>query len=234
MARRAAKKGDGVVNPLGRGLYRLSDVARYTRLAEPRVRSWFTTRADRKIGPVFNADYPRDDGAHVVSFLDMMDAWIAGQLRDEGVAMRTIRAAHVALQADLGTEHPFAHSSIYTDGRRVFTDAAQVVNDPTLTEAVSHQAYFNRVRKYLKLIEYEPQSNLAARWNIAEGVLIDPGISFGQPVVLGKGVTTYVVASSYWANDGNDGLVARLFSITKKDVDDAVGFEERYGHRRAA
>jgi uncharacterized protein (DUF433 family) len=222
------------LNPLGRGLYRLSDVARYTGLTEPRVRSWFTSRSDRRIGSVFTADYPQTDGAHSVSFLDMVDAWIAGQLRHEGVTMPKIRAAHIALKQDLGTDHPFAHSSIYTDGRNVFSYAAERVNDPTLTEVVSRQTFFPRVRRVLKPIEYSARSHLAERWRIAKGVLIDPGLSFGQPVVAGTGVATYVVARSYMANKRNADLVARLFGITRRDVGDAVKFEERYGRLDAA
>lgn len=226
-------EGEGL-NLIGRGLYRLSDVARYTSLPEPRIRSWFTTRSDRKLDSVFQADYATMDGAHVVSFLDMVDAWIAGQLRAEGVSMMKVRAAHLALKSDIGTAHPFAHSSIYTDGKEVFTDVAKQVNDSALTHVVSRQGFFPRVRKTLTPIEYSATSQMAERWNIAKGVLIDPRLSFGQPVVLGTGVATRVVAASFRANKRSADLVARLFGITRKDVGAAVRFEERYGHQAAA
>lgn len=222
------------VQALGRGLYWLSDVARYTELHERRVRSWFTARSDRDIGPVFTADFPVMDKSHVVSFLDMIDARIAGELRGEGVSMRTIRAAHRALGNDLRTAHPFAHSSLYTDGKRVFADAVRQVGSRALTEVVSRQQFFPRVRRFLTRIDYSPETSLAARWNIAQGVVIDPAVSFGQPVVRGTGVTTYVVAMSYLANRKRAEFVGELFGITQKDVGDAVAFEERYGHLRAA
>jgi uncharacterized protein (DUF433 family) len=214
---------------LGSGVYRLSDVARYTHLKPARPRTWFADRRGRRVAPVFRPEHP-GGGTIVVSFLDMVDAWMVGELRARGVSMPAIRAAHAALRAQLETAHPFAHVSIYTDGVRVFADAARHVADPVLTEVVSKQTFFPRVRECLTRIEYAPDSHLARRWNIATGVVIDPTVSFGQPVVRGTGVTTRVVASAFRANREDTGLVSDLFGITPQEVLDAVRFED--GHRR--
>ena len=219
---------------LGRGMYRFSEVARYACLNQRRVRSWFVQRTDQRLVPVFSSDFERMDGEYLVSFLDMIDAWIAGKLRTAGVSMRTVRAAHSSLKHDLGTIHPFAHSSIYTDGKRIFADAAQYVNDPTLTEVVSRQTFLPKVRESLELIDYSLESSLAERWNIAVGVTIDPAVCFGQPVVKGTGVSTYVLHQAYLANRRDSELVAELFGIAQKEVGDAVDFEDRYGHQLAA
>lgn len=142
--------------------------------------------------------------------------------------MRTIRAAHTALKVDLQTDHPFAHRSIYTDGRKVFAVAAAHMADPVLTEVVSRQTFFPRVRERLKPIEYSPSSQLAERWKISPGVVIDPAVAFGQPVVAGTGVATLIVATSYAANRKSAALVEDLFGISEQNVLDAVRFEERH------
>lgn len=93
-----------------------------------------------------------------------------------------------------------------------------------LSEVVSQQLFFPMVRERLEKIEYAEDSELATRWQIAKGIVIDPDISFGQPVIHGTGVTTFVAARSYLANDRNADLVGELFGITPNDVLDAVAF----------
>jgi len=163
-----------------------------------------------------------------------MDALIAGQLRKEGVSMHAIRSAHSVLKRDLHTDHPFAHSDIYTDGKRVFVDVAETIGDSTLSEVVSRQHFFPKVRDRLTHIEYSDSSRLAERWNIANGVLIDPMIGFGKPVVKGTGVTTHVVFRSHRANRSNTDLVAELYGLTPAGVVSAVNFEMAYSIRNAA
>jgi uncharacterized protein (DUF433 family) len=66
---------------------------------------------------------------------------------------------------------------------------------------------------------------LAVAWNIADGVTISPGISYGKPVINQTGVTTYVVANQFKANGENAALVAELFDLSESDVVNAVRFE---------
>lgn len=219
---------------LGVGMYPLADVARYCDLNIRRVKTWFVPRSDTVLQPVFRPTFWKRDGNYTVSFLDLIDAWIAGRLRSEGVTMRTVREAYLTLATDLMTVHPFAHSDIYTDGKRVFVDVAKKVDDASLSEVVSRQHFFPQIRKLLTHIEYSEVSSLAARWNIAKGVVIDPAIGFGQPVVKGTGVTTRIVQRAFRANSGDKGLVADLYGITPAAVDLAVGFEESFHRKRAA
>lgn len=219
---------------LGHGVYRIADVARYAEISPGRARSWFTTRADRKVIPVFVSDFPRMEGGHFVSFLDLIDTAVAGKLREAGVPMRKIRAAYAYLQDKSGLKHPFAHCNIYTDGREIITDAAVGLNDGDLQEIVSGQGIFREVRKVLKRIEYSTSTGMAERWPISDDVVIDPKVGFGQPVVEGTGISTYVIARAYAANENDATLVAGLYGITARKVERAAHFEARFSRRAIA
>ena len=107
---------------LGRGIYRIADVARYTRIPYSTVRSWF------KSSGVLQSDYVEIDGVFSVSFLDMIDAVMAQKFRELGVSMPTVRKAYSALKEQLASEHPFCHEKLFTDGKRIFHLAAEKVD----------------------------------------------------------------------------------------------------------
>ena len=81
------------------------------------------------------------------------------------------------------------------------------------------------MQDWLKHLDYDASTKLASRWNIAEGVVVDPRISFGKPVIRSTGVTTFVLANQYKANRKNSGLVADLYDVSEEDVLNAVRFE---------
>jgi len=213
----------------------MAEVSRYTQMPPSTIRSWFRGRPDRSgKGPILHSDYAPVDESWAYSFHDMIDALVAGHLRKSGVTMRIVRLAHQVLQQDLGTPHPFCHNNIYTDGVKVFLWTAVELDEPTLRDVVSRQQFFAHVRKDLRHIDYSDTTRLARRWRIMNGVVVDPAISFGKPVVERTGVTTFVLAGQYHANEGDTDLVANLYGVEKRNVLDAVAFEARFGRRRAA
>jgi len=221
---------------LGQGIYILSEVARLTELHPIRVRSWFKGRSDRHgRGPVFASDYRIVDGDFAVSFLDLIDVLIAGQFRDRyDVPMRIVRLAHQELQKELKTKHPFCLSNLFTDRKRIFIDVANEIDEEQLRDVVSQQQFFLHIKEKLDHIDYSEINNLARRWRIAEGVVIDPSISMGKPTIENTGVTTYVISNQYYANNKNADLVADLYGLSEKDIANAVHFEKLYGVRVAA
>ena len=214
---------------LGRGVYDLAEAARYTRLNYSTVRSWFHGKADR--APVFRGDYSRVHGDYAISFFDLVDLLVAGQLRGAGVKMRIVRASYEVLQAELDTQHPFCHECIRTDGERVFVDAASRIGEDCLLDVVSRQQLFAAVRSLLMSIDY--RAKFAWLWKISDGVVIDPQRSFGKPVVGETAVTTFVLANQYRANSGDVELVSDLYGVYRQDVLNAVDFEKRYDRAAA-
>ncbi|MBN2020638.1 MAG: DUF433 domain-containing protein [Sedimentisphaerales bacterium] len=221
---------------LGKGIYILSEVARLTELHPNRVRSWFKGRTDRHgRGPVFESDYKIVDGDFAVSFFDLIDVLIAGQFRDRhNVPMRIVRRAHQVLQEELQTKHPFCHSDLWTDGKRIFVDVANKIDEERLRDVVSQQQFFLHIKEKLDHIDYSEINKLALRWRITEGVVVDPSISMGKPTIENTGITTYVIYNQYYANNKNSDLVADLYGLSERDIANAVNFEKLYGRRVAA
>ncbi len=215
---------------LGQGVYTLSEVARFAEMHPSTVRSWFRGRSDGTgRGPLLRSDFEGAGGDFAVSFLDLVDCYVAGRFRSAGVTMPTVRAAYFELATDLRTSHPFAHGCLYTDGRRILVNVAGRVRDDLLYDAVSKQILFEQLQRVLKRIEYRPDNYLAARWNRARGVLIDPGINFGSPVIKSTGISTVIVARQYLANRRDAKLVADLFDLNESDIENALEFEASIG-----
>ena len=221
---------------IGQGIYTLAEVSKLTEVHPSTVRTWFKGRSDRTgRGPVFQSDYQPIGNDYAVSFLDLIDALVAGQFRFQyNVPMRIVRRAHELLQRDLETPHPFCHTNLHTDGKHIFRLMADKLGEEKLSDVVSRQQFFLHIKEKLDHIDYSEVTKLAHRWRIATGIVIDPSISMGKPVIQNTGVTTYVIANQYRANINNSALVADLYKITENDVVNAVNFEQKYGQRRVA
>ena len=220
---------------LGQGVYSIPEAAGYTGLKAQRVHSWFKQQRQGRGRRLFKSDYDVIGRNRAVSFYDLIDVLIAGQFRKEGVSMRVVRSAYERLQQELGTEHPFCHCDLRTDGRDIFRRTVNEVGDERFAEVISGQNFFARIiHEYLRNIEYDKETKLALRWGIATGIVIDPNVSFGKPVVKNRGTTTYVLSKCFHANDSDEEFVADLFDVTPSDVRNAVNFETEFSREHAA
>jgi uncharacterized protein (DUF433 family) len=191
---------------------------------------------------VLKPDLPPIDGRRALSFLDLIDLLVVGRFREAGVPLQSVRKAYSWLARVLETDHPFAHARLSTDGQRVFMqmiEAGRSAGDATeadrLIEAVSGQSAMPEVlRPYLTRVEYGAITQRAARWHIADGVVLDPEVAFGKPTVELAGTSTFVLAASYMANANDAALVADLFDVPAAAVLHAVSFEEQFAAPRAA
>jgi uncharacterized protein (DUF433 family) len=221
---------------IGQGVYTVAEVSRLAEVHQATVRTWFKGRSDGVgLGSVFQSDYQPIDNDFAVSFLDLIDVFVAGQFRVRyNVPMRIVRRAHTLLKDELGVMHPFCHSDLYTDGKRIFIAAANRLGEERLSDVVSHQQFFLHIKEKLERIDYSEATMLAHRWRIANGIIIDPSVSMGKPTIEKTGVTTYVIANQYFANAKNSALVGDLYKVSENDVINAVKFEQVYGRRRVA
>lgn len=212
---------------LGNGVYGYSEAARLTGLKRECIREWFRIRGgDGKRPPVFRSDYQPVDGDRAISFLDLIDVFVAGQLREHGVSPQTLRRVYTRLQKELNTKHPFSRSELLSDGKIVFTRGMDSKGQEELTEALTRQKVFpSIILPFLKRIDYGEVSKLAERWHIAHKVVIDPRICFGKPIVEDYSIPTIALADAYRANDQNAEQVADWFNVNAEHVLAAVEFE---------
>jgi uncharacterized protein (DUF433 family) len=164
---------------------------------------------------------------NTISFLDLIEAAVASQLRLHGVSLIAIRRVHDELSLLLRTPHPFSHSGLYTDGKRVFVRVAERTQDESLIEAIQRQHVFSQViLPYIKHVEYSPDSSLAERWRIYGGVVLDPRRKYGKPIVEACAIPTAILATAYSANNHDVELVADWYGVEPADVVSAVAFED--------
>jgi len=212
---------------LGNGVYSLSLAARLTRLRQQRIREWFRERprANSTVA-MFQSDYPSVDGALSISFHDLIESFVAGQLRERGVSLQRIRKIHAQLQFNWSTRHPFCRRDLMTGDGQVFTFGLDEQGRREMVEVLTNQRVFPDILlPFLTKIDYDRTSELAIRWRIADSVVVDPTICFGKPIVEEAGIATSVLAASYAANHHDAELVADWFHINARHVLAAVDFE---------
>jgi uncharacterized protein (DUF433 family) len=216
----------GSMSILGHGIYNLPEAGRLTGLKPQRVREWFGGREAKVRRPVFRSDYQSIGGDQAISFHDLIELFVAGQMRDWGVSLQLIRQVHVRLQNDLQTPHPFCRKEILTKNGQVFTLGLDEQGQKEMIEVLTQQRVFPDILlPFLNRIDYDRATAMARRWCIADLVVIDPAICLGKPIVDGIGIATAVLSASYEANDHNAELVADWFRVHTKHIIAAVEFE---------
>lgn len=213
-------------NQLGLGMYDFREAARLTRLDPRQLRRWFVPGSGAGRGPVLKPDYKPVDGDHAISFLDLIDVFVFGQLRTHGVSLPTLRKVYQRLQRSLGQKHPFAHDRLASDGPDLLLAAADEADREALAEILNRRRVFPDVlAPFLKQLDYDPDTHLARAWRVADGVVINPAIALGRPIVDGAYVKTEVLAAAYDANGQDADHVARWYNVNPEDVATAVRFE---------
>jgi uncharacterized protein (DUF433 family) len=212
---------------LGHGIYSLPEAARLTGLKPKRVREWFLGRPrDEARKPVFRSDYQSVGGDRAISFHDLIELFVAGQLRERGVSLQTLRKVHSQLENEWGTRHPFCRHEVLTKHGQVFTRGLDDRGREEVVEVLTRQRAFPEILlPFLQRIDYDDATAMARRWCIANLVVIDPTICLGKPIVEGVGVATAILAAAYEANDQNAELVAEWYKVHPKHVIAAVDFE---------
>jgi uncharacterized protein (DUF433 family) len=212
---------------LGQGVYSFAEAAKLVGLSPARVREWFLGRASgNERNPVFTGDYQPVQGDFAISFHDLIDVYVAGQLREHGVSLQTVRRVYRRMQDDLQTDHPFCRKELLSDGKAVFLRGLDSEGQEELVEVLTRQKVFPQVLlPFLQRIDYEKVTLLARRWRIARMVVVDPAICFGKPIVEAVGIPTAVLAAAYFANDKDAGLVADWYNVHADHILAAVEFE---------
>lgn len=212
---------------LGEGIYGFSEVARLTKVSPRRIRAWFKGVPHRP-GAVIRSDYADMEGAgNLVSFLDMVDALVIGELRGHDVPLQYLRKVHHALIQEFGLPHPFCRKNVFTDGKRVFIHTAEECGEERLKELLTKQYAFPEILlQFLQHVEYDADSLLVKRWRINPGIIIDPSRQYGKPIVDSVGIPTVVLAAAYEGNKQDVDAVANWYGIKPKEVSLAVDFEK--------
>jgi len=209
-------------DPLTDGIYSLALAAQLTGLPAAKMRKWLSARGSKPsvVSPVYDRQMDRN---WYISFLDMVELKLIGELRQAEVPMHTIRKAHRRGRELLGVSHPFASQELETDGKSVLIRYKGTLMDLDQAQYVLEDV----IAPFLDSLSFDLESKLAKSWRIHDGVVVDPRHAMGKPVVEGSKVPTAILARAVEGADGNVETVAEWYEISIEDVQHAVDFESR-------
>ncbi len=221
---------------LGIGVYSFVDAARFIGTESREIRRWLLGHRYRHAGsgqltesqPLWTPELARFDIGEAVGFRDLLELRFVKAFRQRGVSLPAIRRAIEYAAEKFESDRPFQCKRFQTDGYSIFATVKEETGDESLIDVVRRQQAFREVigPSLYAGIEFDGGSR-ALRWFPRGGraIVLDPARSFGQPILTKSGVPTVAVAEALSAEGGDSDLVARLFGITRRDVDQATRFE---------
>lgn len=223
----------------GIGVYTIPEAASLLRMTPARLRRWLYGYkyhgGEGEQPALWKPQYDAEDDGQLIGFRDLIEARIIEGLRRAGFALPTIRSCISAAREILGDEHPFSTTAFKTDGRKLFLDIADTVEDPIMYDLRSRQRVFREVvLPSLSGVDFGP--DVAERWWLVPGrrtIVADPERSFGQPLIAASGLLTSRVVQEVKA-EGTPERVAKLYQLPVRSIRDALRFEQDRQFRKAA
>lgn len=217
---------------VGVGLYTISEAAKLLRSNPRTIRRWVEGYSYRRNGekshsaPLWRPDFALDEGVEL-SFRDLIELRFINAFTELGLSIRTIRSCLEAARECIDTDRPFSSGKFRTDGRRIFLQGNDHLNDPVLLDLKRRQYVFSGViERTFKDLDLE--EDIVTRWRPYRGkdsIVVDPARSFGQPISSEFGVPTIVLAEAVQA-EGSVARVAALYEVDRRVVTDAVRYHE--------
>lgn len=214
-----------------RPMHTAAEVARWARTTPQTARRWisgytYRSGAHQRWSPPVARQ--RNDDAFL-SFEHVVEIAAVAALRRAGISMQRIRVDVEFARRELQIEHPLLSERFLTDGRQLFLrDAA---THPHFTNLSRHgQTAWSELESVLREVDYADDL-MAQRWwpaGRSAGVVVDPLVNFGRPVVALVGVRTETLTDR-WAAGVTLAELANEYRIAPDIVERAVQFENRPG-----
>jgi uncharacterized protein (DUF433 family) len=170
-----------------------------------------------------------NDDAFDVSFRDLIELRFVKAFRDAGLSLQTIRECFGRAVDVVHDPRPFSTRRFRTDGKTIFFEITDGVREGELVDLKRRQNVFHRIVEP-SLHDLEFDADVLARWYplgmSRKSIVVDPGRSFGRPIVSDGGVPTETILGAVEA-EGSPERVARLYELPLGAVRDAFSFEEQ-------
>ena len=213
------------------GAYRYAEAARLAQTNHQTIVAWLKlVQRERAVSESGTADQLK-----LLSYLQLLELAVVARFRRSGVRLADIASFQRALirrgvlrdEPSAESRHPFALRSFMLDG--VLQAVQRPDAWPTLERALQQRQdspiwspiigeFFDQV---------EDDEHLIVRWyprGREQGVVVDPRLSFGTPVIAGSGIPTYIVRERHTAGETLDDI-ALDYGLTLWQVAAAVRFE---------
>lgn len=202
--------------------YQPSEVARLLDVSPDTVRRWLGSPAKGQ-GALVQKETP----TNWASFLDMVELHLACQLKKKArISMRRLRQLiHEAARRE-NLDHPLARRRYLVDGEKLWLP----LTDEMVELGTDGQlGLMGIVEQVAESLDFDVEG-VAERWWPAGrdgGVVIDPLVAFGAPVLKGSRINTAVIYDAWQAEDRDAEIVARWYGRSVVDIKKAVEFEQR-------
>lgn len=225
----------------GTGLYTPNEAAALLHERPAALRRWAfgyaRNRAETVVEhpPLINADLPVIEGTRMLSFLDLVELMYIRGFRRAGASWHLVhQAAHVAARL-FTAAHPFAMRRFFADPAGIYALLAEEDGAESLVELVGHgQGILSElVTPFLGQLEFDADDVARRWWPLGQraGVVVDPELAFGAPVVREVGVPAATLTAAYAAEKatGREQAIERVawfFRIQPRHVEAALDFEQ--------
>lgn len=223
-------------NLVGIGLYTPVEAQRLLGVSASKIGRWLRGHSAKgqHYKPLWTPQIDLKDDAIYLGFKDLMEVRAADQFISAGVSPQTIRKAIQEAQKHLDEVRPLSTSRFRTDGRTIFLEIAENEHDIKLLDLFKKQYAFSKImERSLKDVEFEGTS--PHRWWVMSkrsGVLIDPELSFGQPIEHETKIPTTVLANAAKA-EGSVAKAAKAWCLDPRQIERAIKFEAALGRQAA-
>jgi uncharacterized protein (DUF433 family) len=225
---------------LGRGAYGAAEALRLinfrrspamtpSKISRPTIMRWLGGQGHGKA--LWTPDFRpvENDDAFDVSFRDLIELRFVKAFRDAGLSLQTIRECFGRAVDVVHDARPFSTRRFRTDGKTIFFEITDGVREGELVDLKRRQNVFHRIVEP-SLHDLEFDADVLARWYplgmSRKSIVIDPGRSFGRPIVSNGGVPTETILRAVEA-EGSPERVARVYELPLGAVRDAVSFEKQ-------
>ena len=208
--------------------YRFGEAARLADTTPQTLARWFRgyEAPGHRMKPVLPSD-----GHPLLSYLQLIEAAFVADFRKLGLKLDVLRRARAYCAKTLGSEYPFAELDFRTDGAHLFATIAEHEDESSAEQRLivadvgGQVAWGAAIQERLDQFDYE--QGLALRWyprGRNSGILIDPRIAFGAPIIGDTGVPTWVIRDRYEA--GEDlAEIEEDFGVPRVLLREALTFE---------
>ena len=189
---------------IGKGIYSISEVSKYTGIDSRKIRRWtngYKTNLSRAYESIYIHDYDSINEKTSLSFLDLVEIRFIDAFHKHGVSWKAIRIASEKAKEIIGKDHPFSTRKFYTDKRNILTRIAISEKQNELLDLVHSQFELDEILQpcLFEGIDFA-DVDIASRWypiGRDNPIIIDPSYNFGRPVINDVFVDTKLLFDMY-------------------------------------
>lgn len=213
--------------------YTFHDASFYLGVPKATLRSWirgrfYPTKRGRKFfEPVFvlpDADKP------LLSFTNLVEIHVLNAIRRKhNVDLLKVRKTITYIQDKFNYKHPLADQRFESDGINLFIHYYGELINVSQDGQLAMRAI---LEEYLSRVEHDPSGKAARLYPFLranghrnnKSVVIDPYVSFGNPVITGTGIPTSIIASRFLAGDSVTDI-ANDYGRETFEIEEAIRYE---------